>query len=332
MFLVLRGLQRGVRRAIWTVLLTTLVAASLSSCGYGPQPGASAQPTQTPKASSFLRDFENGRWLEQEDPKLASSIKELGWIQDGIDGTESAAIQDLLYIAAVSRPVAASVVSLGWVRDGIDDLEVKAIEEVSYLAHEDAEAALRIVGMPFVETVEPPDISAIASLGQLAAYSPEMFESVMSHRTLRDGITNDLASIVATLRGVAETNPALIDVLLDPDRVLLERRTTTLPLSGDVVLFIIRTGPGAVRSMELLEHSVRSVEAYMGAPLPTNYVGLLYENAVSGSNEGENSGTHIAVLPSYDVDDGSHEATLAGSVIAHEVAHYYWSGNADWVG
>ena len=26
-----------------------------------------------------------------------------------------------------------------------------------------------------------------------------------------------------------------------------------------------------------------------------------------------------------------HEAENAGSVIAHEVAHYYWSGNADWV-
>ena len=153
----------------------------------------------------------------------------------------------------------------------------------------------------------------------------------MSHPSLRGGISNDWAHVVATLHSVAGTNPGLIDILLDPAKVSLERRTITLPLAGDVALAIIRTGPGAVRSMDLLEHSVRGAEEFMGTPLPTRYVGLLYENAVPGSNAGTNFGTHIAVRPKYDVDDGSHDAAFAGSGIAHEVAHYYWSGNEDWV-
>ena len=111
----------------------------------------------------------------------------------------------------------------------------------------------------------------------------------------------------------------------------MERRIITLPLAGDVVLDIIRTAPGAARSMDLLEYSVRGIEEYMGSPLPTKYVGLLYENAVSGSSAGTNFGTHIAILPEYDIDDDSHEAHSSGSTIAHEVAHYYWSGNEDWV-
>ena len=69
----------------------------------------------------------------------------------------------------------------------------------------------------------------------------------------------------------------------------------------------------------------------MDALLPTNYVGLLYENAVLDSYAGTNYGTHVAILPKYDVDDGSYEAVSVGRVIAHEVAHYYWSGNKDWV-
>ena len=295
---------------------------------------------------------------------MASSIKQLVWTQDGIDGTETEAIQDLLYIAVVSRSTAASIVSLAWAQDGIDDVEaeafrwmnnvnsaevassvvslgwmkdgieaveVNAIKELSYMANRDAGAALRIVGMPFIETIEPPDVSAIASLQLLAASKPETLATVMSHASLRDGIRDDLAPVVATLHGVAGTNPGLIDVLLDPARVSLERRTITLPLAGDVILVIIRTGPGAARSMDLLEHSVRSAEEFMGAPLPTRYVGLLFENAVSGSNAGINFGTHIAVRPKYDVDDRSHEATFAGHATAHEVAHYYWSGNEDWV-
>ena len=265
------------------------------------------------------------------DAGIASAAVSLGWMQDGIDDVEVKTIEELSYIAYENVEVASAVVSLSWVQDSVNGAEAALIEDFGSIAGNDAGSALQIVGMPFIETIEPPDISAMASLRQLAAFKPETFARVMSHAALPDGISNDTAPIVATLNGVAKTNPGLIDVLLDPSRVRLERRIITLPLSGDVVLDIIRTAPGAVRSMDLLEHSVRSAEEYMGAPLPTNYVGLLYENAVLGSFAGTNFGTHIAILPKYDIDDGTTEAEFAGSSIAHEVAHYYWSGNEDWV-
>ena len=263
--------------------------------------------------------------------EVMSAVVALGWVQDGIDDLEVKTIERLSYIGYEDTELGLSVVSLGWVRDGIEELEAKAIEDLSYIAYENAVAASRIVAMPFVETIEPPDVSAMASLSRLAAFEPKTFDRVMSHAALRDGISDDLAPIVATLRGVAETNPGLIDILLHPAKVTVEQRTIRLPLAGDVVLAIIRTGSGAARSMDLLEHAVRGVEQLMDLPLPTNYVGLLYENAVSGPVAGTNFGTHVAILPEYDVDDASREAESAGSHIAHEVAHYYWSGNADWV-
>ena len=295
---------------------------------------------------------------------MASSIKKLDWIQDGIDDTESKAIQDLLYIAVTSRSVvasivslswvqdgihdveagafrwlnnigsaevASSVVSLGWVEDGIEEIEVKAIERISYIDYKDAGEAFRIVGMPFLTTIEPLDVSALDALSDLAAFKEGSLARVMAHPSLARGITDALTPIVAMLYGVAKTNPPLTDRLLDPEGVDLERRSITLPLTGDVDLVIVRTGPGAARSMDLLEHSVRTSEELMGEPFPTRYVGLLYENAVSGGFAGTNFGTHIAVLPKYDVDDGNYEAEFAPHAIAHEVAHYFWSGNADWV-
>ena len=265
------------------------------------------------------------------DAEVASAVVSLGWVQDGIDDVEVKTIEDVSYIAYENAEVASAVVSLSWVQDSVNGAEAALIEDFGSIAGNDAGAALQIVGMPFIETIEPPDISAMASLRQLAAFKPETFVRVMSHAALLDGISNEIVPIVATLSGVAGTNPGLIDVLLDSSKVLLERRTITLPLSGDVILFIIRTSPGTERSMDLLEHSVRSVEEYMGAPLPTNYVGLLYENAVPESFAGANFGTHIAILPKFDVDDGTTDAEFAGSNIAHEVAHYYWSGNANWV-
>ena len=391
---------------------------------------AEATPTPTPQVS--LRDFTNGRWLEAQYPRLAASIKELGWVADGMHGREIGVVQHLLYIAVADRfvassiialdwmqdsvdgveasaidwvrnissadvassvvalgwvrdgveetevesiedlsyvanensdvalslisldwvqdgiddveagaiewlgnmasaEVASSVVALGWVRDGVEDEEVAAIEELSYMSNVNAREALRIVGMQFVEALDPADLPALASLRRLAAFRPDAFARVMRHEALGDGVTDDLAPVIATLNGVARTNPGLIDVLLDPSNVLLEQRNIRLPLSGEVVLAVIRTRPGAARSIDLLEHSVRSAEALMGAPLPTRYVGLLYEEAVAGSSAGTNFGTHIAIVPRYDVDDGSQEASFAGHSIAHEVAHYYWRDNADWV-
>ena len=82
---------------------------------------------------------------------MASSIQQLTWIQDGIDDKEAEAIQNLLYIAVVSRTVASSVVSLGWVEDGIGEIEVKAIEEISYIAHRNAEVASSVVSMGWVQ-------------------------------------------------------------------------------------------------------------------------------------------------------------------------------------
>ena len=378
-------------------------------------PTATASPIPT-VVSFSLQAFTNGPWLEQQDPQLASSIKRLDWIQDGIDDTESMAIQDLLYIAVTSRSVvasivslswvqdgihdveagafrwlnnigsaevASSVVSLGWVEDGIEEIEVKAIERISYIDYKDAGEAFRIVGiedsevdlidalasitngdakvassivslswaqdgiedsevdlidalasitnkdaggalrivrMPFLAEVEPADVSATESLARIANFREDA-----------RGITDALAPIVAMLYGVAKTNPPLTDRLLDPEGVDLERRSITLPLTGDVDLVIVRTAPGAARGMDLLEHSVRASEELIGIPFPTRYVGLLYENAVSGGFAGTNFGTHIAVLPKYDVDDGNYEAEFAPHAIAHEVAHYFWSGNSDWV-
>ncbi len=297
-----------------------------------PSPELTATTAPTPvAASSWLRNYKHGLWLERVDPRLAAEIKKRGWIRNGIDAAESKAIQGILDVAFENRPVASSLVTRRWVRDGITDLEVNFIEKFAYLAGRDADAASRVLGMPFLKTIEPADVSAMESLARLAIFEPKTFRDVMSHPTLSDGITDQWAPIIATLHGVAETNPALIEVLLHPGVVVLESRTVMLPLSGEVGLYIIRTGPGATRSMDLLEHAVRGAEAYMGLPLPTNYVGLLFENAVSGSASGTNFGTHIVILPKYDVDDGSWEAELAGEGIVHEVAHYYWAGNADWI-
>ena len=268
-------------------------------------------------------------YIDYYDGDLASAVIDLTWLQDGIEAVELEAIDWIGNIQSVE--VASHVVEVDWVQKGIGKLEVRALEEISYLANQNVVVTLILVAMPFLETLEPPDVSAIEALTNLAWYRENDFQRVLSHPTLSVGITDDWAKVVATLYGVSTKNPLLIDTLLDPKQITLEERIIDLPLAGETHLAIIRTGPGAERSMDLLEHSVRQVEEFMGIPFPNRYVGWLVGEAVTPTFGGNNFGTHITTLPKYDVDDDSRSAQFTGHLVAHEVAHYYWSGNSTWV-
>ena len=278
-----------------------------------------------------VKAIEELSYINYEDVEVAASVIALGWVEDGVEQREVDTIQGLRYIAMDDLGVVASVVALPWVEDGIHKPETDAIADLSWIAREDSEAASRVVAMPFLESLEAPDAAALQSLSSMALLQKKAFGKVLSHPTLSSGITDKWAKIVATLYGVSGTNSDLIDTLLNPDKVTLEERTIKLPMAGKTLLAIIRTGPGAERSMDLLEHAVRYAEEYMEEPFPTGYVGWLFGDAVTRGFAGTNFGTHFATLAKYDVDDGSHEADFTGSLTAHEVAHYYWLGNSSWV-
>ena len=66
---------------------------------------------------------------------VASAIVSLDWVQDGVDDVEAGAIDWMNNFG--DAEVASAVASLGWLQDGIDDVEVKTIEELSYIANKD---------------------------------------------------------------------------------------------------------------------------------------------------------------------------------------------------
>ena len=275
--------------------------------------------------------MQNAGNLEQTNQAAARAIRNLPWVADGVMAAEQDAVETLIYLAAKSPSLFSKLGGKSWVRSGsFPELDV-ALHYLERIFALDPAVAEEIAAMQFLDRLEPSDLVALKSLSRLADDDYEVFLRVMAHRNIRDGIFDQEAEIVALLWGVNRTNPDLLATLLGSPRNTVERRTIKLPRAGRVNLTIIRTGPGAARSMDLLEHSVRTIEDFLGAPFPQKYVALLFEDAVSSSAVGTNFGTHMAILPKYDVDDGSHEADSSGRVIAHEVAHYYWSGAGNWL-
>ena len=154
----------------------------------------------------------------------------------------------------------------------------------------------------------------------------------MAHPSVSDGISDREAKVLATLGSAAAYGPSwLLPFLLDPEFVTIEERQVDLPLSGQVELALIRTEPGAVRTMDVLEHSIRTAEELLQAPLPTRYVGVLFGDVVEQGAPAQNFDTHIGMLARYDVDQDHYTADYSAILMAHEVAHYYWRDNSSWV-
>ena len=185
-------------------------------------PAATATPSPTPTESastaqtvalSSLRDFTNGLWLEQQDPKLASSIKQLAWTQDGIDGAESKAIQSLLYIAVLSRPVASSIVSLTWVQDGVEDMEAEAIGWMNNIRS--VQVASSVVSLGWVQDgVDAVEVRTIEGLSYMANKDAEVASSVVSLGWVQDGIDDVDAEAIRWMNNIGSTEVASSVVLL----------------------------------------------------------------------------------------------------------------------
>ncbi|MXY21593.1 MAG: hypothetical protein F4Y49_09710 [Dehalococcoidia bacterium] len=257
-------------------------------------------------------------------PGIFQKTVSMPWVADGISEDESWAITALSDLAMESGGAASWLSSYDWFADDINAEESMVVSTLGSISYETGSAA-QFMGMQFLDSIEPGDALALGSLEFLAYETPEAFRKVLSHPTVADGITDQETTAIALLHDVQETNPDLVDTLLDPSNVQVERRTVRLPLAGDVELVIVRLQPGAPRSMDLLEDVVRFVEDYMGESFPTNFVLLFYADAVMSDFDGHNAGFNMTILPEFDSDDDSDEAYYAPYIIAHEVAHYYWN-------
>ena len=114
---------------------------------------------------------------------------------------------------------------------------------------------------------------------------------------------------------------------MDPDQRIIEERAVTLPLAGRIEIVLVRTVAGDPRTMDFVERAVRRFEEFMGFPFPQQPLIFVLVDRRDGS--AFNLGTHIQVgsnreQQADEVQGGSLEGWYG--LIAHEIAHHYWSG------
>ena len=243
-----------------------------------------------------LTDIQNARWLSQNRPEIAENMASLPWATDGLSETEEKIIEQLLFLYVKNN----------------------------------THAAVSLMDMPFLQSVNPGDLQAVTSLRMISQKGgPTAFQQIMNHPTFSAvGITDAWTPVVATLESVQNYNQGLIPALLDQTQVYVETKNIQTPLGGAAALNIVRIGAASdPQSIDRLENAARGAENFMGEPFPTDMVSVLYADAVRGNYAGHNSGNSIVILPKY--DSGTEKSSQG--INDHEVAHYYWRGNENWI-
>ncbi len=272
----------------------------------------------------------NARLLEQNVPDAAAAIRALPWVEDGLDDSEKQAAPDLVDLGLESFRTFQSIMIRPWILDEIGRDELAVIDALKHISHYSEGDAERISEMPFLNTMEFSEAVAMLALRKLAEFDKGGLRRVLAAPVLRGGITDKWARIIPVLFDVNRVNTDMAVAFLDADRVIVEDRIIRLPLADDTLLTILRTAPGASRSIDLFEHSVRSAEDFMSVAFPASNVTMLFETTRTVESPTRGDGPMV-LIPRFDVDDDSVDATFTGQLLAHEVSHYYWRGNQTWV-
>ena len=261
--------------------------------------------------------------LERENLETAKVIWSLPWVADGVTASETPAALALYELAQDSTQVFHILAAKPWIQDTLSEAEQSVIEDLSSIAkrsdsERDEAAALRIAAMPFLESVSVTDAAAVYSLFRLHIDEDANYmRNTLSHPTLRDGIRDEQAALVAVLSTVARSTPELLNSMLAPGQAFVTQRTLENPRLGNVELIVAATSREASGDLDLLEYAMRSHMAFMDLPFPTSYVVVWVHDRGSGGGGGSGQ-LHV----------GSYGNP---SVVAHEAAHVYWPFAPTWI-
>ena len=174
------------------------------------EPSGGARPTLT--FIGRIGDYELGMfvvslYLGQHDPEAAAALAALPWVQDGIDMTRSyrgefTFVDNLLYVwehwsVLVSSPEGQSwersslfldLLNKSWVRDEVEDHEHSMLITLANLPKR---FALRLLPMPFLDTLGPAESKMLGGLSNRIRNNPGALDRLLDRPEYAEGLTDD---------------------------------------------------------------------------------------------------------------------------------------------
>ena len=162
-----------------------------------------------------------GAGLVYSNPDLADAIGSLPWVADGVEYSEREALGLIISAALRNETVARRLLDMPWIVDGVSEDAKTAVSRLVTIIREGeaADSAVRIMDMPFIQTIEQADVAALDSMSRIALRSPDALSDLLAHARFKDGITDIQALMVAILWPIEggawliENKPDLADAI-----------------------------------------------------------------------------------------------------------------------
>ena len=156
-----------------------------------PRPTPTTSPTPTPSPPSPIAGLEHGAWLDANQPALATELKNLAWVADGVDDAEREAAELLIAAARRHPQVFTALLTKQWVGDGITDAETDAIYGFSrtpMFSEGLIEGMLEISWVQDEITAE--EGKAIGYLYRTIRWAPGISDELLAYPWVQDDITS----------------------------------------------------------------------------------------------------------------------------------------------
>ena len=255
-------------------------------------------PTTTPEPAAFrLSEARNWKFAEQANPVVATQIRSIGWIADGLETADEFNAAERMVNVGLGAPEVLSAL----------------------LASDELKNGLR-----------PMDLPALLSLQRMARDRPERLAQLASAGWFRDGLTTAEAAIVAALYERSRfLSPEFDAIVADPGTLNVELGAATGRSGSIIPIAIVRSGPAPAGSpvMAVAQAAVPVFEGMFDADFPTPAIVIHVTDYVAGVAAGTNYQTHVTLLP--EIDDNS-KPDFAPHAVFHEIAHYYLYAEPVW--
>ena len=202
----------------------------------------------------------------------------------------------------------------------------------SYLAdiahHAGRRMAEQIADMPFLATPhQGADLPALLSLAKIADTDPVHLRTLL-HSQHPTGITDQSSWRIAPQHQLRNTDPDTADALLDPTLWHLSETYHRMPNGQTAAVGILY--PAELTPKPNLNIPAKALRAgyQLTGQLPASYrpVPIILGIDTGPQRQGYAADTHIAISRRHRSDTAT-----ANWILAHEIAHIWWQGNAGWI-
>ncbi|MCY4575376.1 MAG: hypothetical protein OXC55_02020 [Chloroflexi bacterium] len=265
------------------------------------------------------------------DGDLTSDIARLPWLFDGLEGVEGWWLYEYAWLLreldGENEELARSLLARPWARDGISAHEREWTHQYRRLLEEtnekNREDALKFADLAWFQ--EQIGFLAAGVMGRLASAAFHNESVVLEEDWPADGISeSDLVLLIALLDAQARSEHQYRDLL---EQNHIAQRTVTLPLAGDVELYVVRHTefPDDDPTLNLMEQIMVQLEEFIGVPYPRNPSITLIIEPSTRAGETPQFGVAYAHLSHVLISAPRHNPGFHLAIF-HEMSHMYWGG------